>query len=49
MKQVVVWDHVTNEKRYISTRTRPVGTKLGKVLTYRERVLPLRPHELLFT
>ena len=31
---MVTWSHVTNKKRYISTSTRPMTTKLDKVEVY---------------
>ena len=46
-EEVVMWNHVTNSIHYISTCRRPMGTKLSKVLTYRERLPPLKPHVLL--
>ena len=46
-KGVVMWSHVTNSIHYISTCRRPMGTKLRKVLTYRERLPPLKPRVLL--
>ena len=40
--QVVFWYNVTNWSRYISTITRCMTIKLGRVVTYREWLLPIR-------
>ena len=40
LNKMVLWRHVTN-KIYISTFRRPIDTKLGKVLTHRDRLPPL--------
>ena len=34
---------------FISTCRRPIGTRLGKVLPYCDRLPPLKPHDLLIT
>ena len=39
----VLWVHLTN-KIHIPTCRRPASTKLDKVLTYCERLRPLKPH-----
>ena len=44
LNEVVLWGHLTN-KIHISTYRRPMETKLGKVLTYCGRPLPLKPHD----
>lgn len=38
---VVLWGHMTNNIRYISSCRRTVNTKLGKVVIYREKLPPL--------
>ena len=45
---MIMWSHVTNEI-HISTCRRPINTKLGKVLTYSERLPSLKPHDPLIT
>ena len=37
--------HVTNQIHFISTDRRPMDTKLGKVLTYTERLPFLKAHD----
>ena len=37
-------DHVTNEKRYISTSTRPIGTKLDSHLASDKKMLSTKSH-----
>ena len=46
---MVKWSHATNLIHYISTCRRPTNTKLGKVLTYNDRLSFLKPHEFLIT
>ena len=45
LNQLVLWGHVTNLINSISTRRGPMNTKIGKVLTYLDRLPPLKPHE----
>ena len=41
----VSWDRVTNWKSYISFSRRPMGTKLGKIMTYREKLSTIWSHD----
>ena len=45
---MVSWDHVTNHK-YISTTTMPMATWHGIVMTYFERLSPIKSHQALMT
>ena len=45
---VATWDHVTNQIGYISICSRPMTNNLGKVVTYCQRVQPLKSHERKF-
>ena len=49
LSEVVLWGHLRNQMHYISIYRRPMNNKLGKVQTYRERLLPLKPHDPLIT
>ena len=44
---VIPWycAHVTNKRRYISTFTRPMNPKLGRVVTYAEGTQPARSRD----
>ena len=46
---VTYWGHRKNYMRYISTCTRPMGTKLGNLVTYHERLLPINSNDSLIT
>ena len=41
---VVLQDHVTNEKRYISSTTMPMTTTLGRMMAYLDWLLPIKSH-----
>ena len=43
--EVVLWSHVINEIHCMSICKRPMYTKLCQVLTYFERLTPLKPHD----
>ena len=51
IKQVLVrssrQDHVTNLKQIISFIRAPLATKLGRMVTYIDGLLPIKSHELL--
>ena len=49
LNEVVMWGHETNWICYISTCRRPLNTKLGKSLTYNERLPSLKSHDPLIT
>lgn len=46
---VTYWGHRKNYTRYISTCTRPMGSKLGNLVTYHERLLPINSNDSLIT
>ena len=49
IKQVLVTsssqDHVKNLKHYISTTRVPLATKLGRMITYFNRLLPIKSYD----
>ena len=46
---MVLHENVTNYSHYISTNIMPIDTKLGRVVTYSERFLHIKPHNFLMT
>ena len=38
--------HLTNEKRYVFTFTRPMDPKLSRVVTYDEETLPTKSRDI---
>ena len=42
---VVLWDHVTNEKHFISTTKMLMATIRGRMMTYLEWLLPIKSHD----
>lgn len=40
-----LWNHVRNQKIYISTSRKPIDNKLGKLVTYHERLPPVKSHD----
>ena len=47
LNEVFMWGHMTNYINHICRR--PMGTKIGKVLTYSKRLLSLNSHDSLIT
>ena len=47
LNKMIMWGHVTNQMHYISTCRRTMDTKLGKVLTYIEKLPSQKPHDIL--
>lgn len=53
---VILWGHITNLTFYIFTYTRPLATKYGKMVTYREghplinvhSPLNMKPHKVMW-
>ena len=45
---VLFWDNVMNYNYYVSNNTIPMATKLGGVVTYLERLLPIKSHGYIF-
>ena len=43
---LVLEDHLTNESHCISITTVPMTTKLGRMVTYIERLQPIKSHDL---
>ena len=48
LNRLILWGQVTN-KIHVSICRRPMGTVLNKVLTYCERLTPLKSHDPLMT
>ena len=46
---MVFQGHPTNENRYIATATVPMATKLGRMVTYLDGLLPMKSHDPLIT
>ena len=46
---VVLWNHVTNYNRCISTTIVPMASKLGRMVTYDDELLPVKSHDPLVT
>ena len=46
---VVLGDHVRNWNHYISTTTMPMTTRVGRVVTYLEWLLPVMSHDHMIT
>ena len=46
---VVFKGDVTNENHYISSTRLPMATKIGQMVTYLDKILPIKSHELLIT
>ena len=40
---VVIWDHMTNKKIFISTSTKPMATRIYRVVNYWKAFLPVMP------
>ena len=46
---MVLKGHVTEENHYISTTRVPMATKLDKMITYFDGLLPIKSHDSLIT
>ena len=46
---MVLWDHVTKYKHYISSTAPPMATKLGRMMTYLDWLLPIKSHDHMIT
>lgn len=46
---MLTWDHVTSWQHYISTTTMLISTKVGSVMTYRQRLPIIKLHDPLIT
>ena len=47
--RVVLQDHLTKENHYISTIRVPMATKLGRLITHRDGLLPMESKDSLIT
>ena len=46
---VILWDHLINWNHYISTTTVPMATKLDRMVTYLNGLVPVKSHSHLIT